>query len=140
MSSFYCPKIPVKGEQFTLIFPIQAGGDGTVDTGDPSAAKISKDGGAQADLTNASTHLANGVRSLVLTASEMNADRIFLNFQYSGTDKDTSIIIYTREDSELSLDTTVTDDFSVPKSNPTIGEILSLISYAFKRGGRRFRL
>lgn len=44
--------------------------------------KISKDGGAFSTSTNAATALANGIIKLILTADEMNADRIDI---YSST-------------------------------------------------------
>lgn len=83
----------------TIYFPlITAGGTDFQDTWTPAAGETQRslDGGAFANNTNTPAHEGNGIWSLVLTASEMQARVIVVTLSDGATDiEDQSIIIHT---------------------------------------------
>ena len=72
--------VAVTGFSFGFVSSV----DGTPVLSGSPVGFITKDGGAQASLTNALTHLGNGQWVVNLTQTEMNADMIGLAFILSG--------------------------------------------------------
>ena len=89
------------GTQTTFYFPlIDAGAadfESTPVTHASGDSQISKDGGAFANTTNAFAHEGNGIYSIVLTATEMQAGKIVVTLIDAATKlwEDQSIIIDT---------------------------------------------
>lgn len=85
-----------KNTAFTLIFPIFDKNGDLVSGAAGLDSEISKDGGAFTDCTNEATEIGQGIYTLALTASEMNADRIVIITKTTTADAKTAVnIIYT---------------------------------------------
>lgn len=142
------PNSPVKGQTYR-IYGGSANNDGT--NGNPIipddiSISISKDGGAFAPATNSPTAISGvgGAFYLDLTTSEMDADVVFVNIDYIGSNPtlkgiDGRIIIRTTTSggSGLSLSSTVNDINALPGTAPTLGEAISFLYQYFKNRRRR---
>lgn len=73
-----------KGSGATFEFLMQDSTTGAPKTGLTVAATISKDGGAPASTSNSVTEIGLGQYQIVLTATEMTANNIFLQFTSTG--------------------------------------------------------
>lgn len=73
-----------KAATATLEFLMQDSTTGAPETGLTVTATISKDGAAPASTTNAVTEIGLGQYQIVLTATEMTANNIFLQFTAAG--------------------------------------------------------
>lgn len=105
------------GEAATLIFPLLDKGTTNFDSTPPTFAagdvKIIKDEAVAANTTNLPTHEGNGIFSLALTATEMQAARIAVTIidQTSPKDwEDQAIIIFTALDTYQAKVTLIDDD------------------------------
>jgi hypothetical protein len=84
------PNLPTKNVQLTAFTFFMASGS-TAKTGLSVTAQISKDGGALATCSNSVAEISNGLYTITLTATEMNADVVTLRF--SATNADDRIIL-----------------------------------------------
>lgn len=83
-----------KNVALTIDFPmLSAGGDPV--TGLTPTVQISKDGAAFAASTNTATEIGNGMYQIVLTAAEMNADRVIVRATGTGA-KDMLFSMHTK--------------------------------------------
>lgn len=143
----YVPLQPVKGQSFTL----QLESSGTTTT--PfSYLAISKDGGKFVPTANTPTFTTQadsdvdsvtmGYTTLILTASEMGADRIVVIARRSSSPGPLITLnycIYTVATKAVTLDLTlpITDVADISSSNPTLGEVLSLPWLIVRKAGNR---
>lgn len=110
----------IKGQTFTLNFAVI---NSNFQFGSPDLIRISKDGGVAVNVTNSPTGIGSGAQSLVLTATEMNADIISIQFFDTISPKgDGMVTIYTTSD-ELS---------TMPDKNSTLGEKITFLFQYFR--------
>lgn len=142
------PFSPTRGETYKVHGVIGNGGtfDGALIT-DASAvgwtATVSKDGGAFSASTNAvvTTNIgAKGVVSLVLTATEMDADTILVSFDHNTSSyTEPIVIVRTASDdsggggSGLTQSDLISGEEHLPLSNATIGDLLKAMYFWLRK-------
>lgn len=124
------------GEATTLVFPLIDAGAQDFETTPVTHAsgdtKIIKDEGVSANTTNAFAHEGEGIYSLALTATEMQAARIVVTIKDQGTKawEDQAIIIETyghASSQHPGLSFEIAEPSAVPSFTSLPGEILSWI-------------
>lgn len=143
------PNKPAKAQSYR-IYGGSSNNDGS--NGNPTipsdlTIRISKNGQAFANATNAPTAISGGSGGafyLDLTAEEMDADEIFVSIDYVGSNPtlkgiDGRIIIRTAATSSggLSLNDTVSNISNLPVASPTLGEAVSFLYQYFKKRRNR---
>jgi len=156
------PFHPLKGEVFRAYFSLEGiedrdGSNRGIVWRNGSIAgaswKISKDGGAVADLTNAPVAVHNSLGYVDLTAAEMDADVVLISgsiYSQPGGTSDSigyiaTLIIYTSGSAPagsggsagLALTDTVSDINSAPEKDPTIRDVLSFLYQYFRKRRKR---
>lgn len=124
------------GEATTLVFPLIDAGAQDFETTPVSHAsgdtKIIKNEGASANTTNAFAHEGEGIYSLALTATEMQAARIVVTIKDQGTKawEDQAIIIETyghASSQHPGISFEIAEPSAVPGFTSLPGDILSWI-------------
>ena len=141
-SQNYYPANPKKGEAFTIFYG-NVNNDGrsikVENLSGEGTLELYKDGTLVRDVAGEAVHKGGGVYQIDLSASDMDANTVYLHFEANGDSpingiEGTLFIVTTGgANAKSTLADIVTDVADVPSENPTLQEAISFLYQYFRK-------